>query len=217
MPNPQSAIRKPQSPPRFGLFGGSFDPVHLGHLMLANCCRQQATLDQIWFVPAAQQPLKPQGPQAADQHRLAMLQLACADDGAYAVSEIELRRGGISYTVDTLQAVRDEQPKTELFFLMGADSLADLPYWHRPAEICQLATPLVVRRAGTSEPDFEVLQGTLSTERLAEIRQSQVEMPATPISSSQIRESIAKGDPWREFVPAPVADYIQQHGLYGAR
>ena len=216
MTNPQSAIHNPNSPKRLGIFGGSFDPVHQGHLVLAESCRKQAALDQVWFIPAAHQPLKPQGPQATSTQRLVMLQLACAVHEAFRISDIELRRGGVSYTVDTLQAVHDEQTGAELFFLMGADSLADLPQWHLPADICQLATPLVVHREGSSEPDFEVLRNLVSPERLATIHASQVEMPETPISSSQIRAAVAKGDKWQELVPPAVAQYIEQQGLYGA-
>ena len=209
----------PQPPRRFmrlGIFGGSFDPIHRGHLGLAACCQQQAELDQVWFVPAAQQPLKPAGAQAADIHRLGMLERACGQQMAFKISDIEIHRGGISYTIDTLQAIQADRPEVQLFFLMGADSLTDLPNWHCPAEICQLATPLVVRRAGTREPSFDVLNEIVSKERLAQIRDSQVEMPATPISSSRIRDLISSGGEWQELVPPSVADYITLHGLYGA-
>jgi len=183
---------------RLGIFGGSFDPVHRGHLVLADCCLEQAQLDAIWFVPAAEQPLKPQGPRASAAHRLAMLERALASRDEFQVSTIELERGGVSYTVDTLEAIHDQQPSAELFFLMGADSLAELPRWHRAAEVCQLATPLIVRRAGAEvPPDF-----------------LQVEMPATPVSSSQIRELIAEGKSWKELVPPAIAEYINKHNLY---
>ena len=100
---------------------------------------------------------------------------------------------------------------------MGADSLADLPHWHRPEDICRLATPLVVHRAETPEPDFEVLRTLVDEQRLEAIRNQQVEMPPTPISSSQIRALIASGQPWQEFVPTQVADYIDEHLLYVER
>lgn len=199
---------------RLGLFGGSFDPIHKGHLLLSDCCCTQAGLDAVWFVPTAQQPLKPAGPQASNVHRLAMLQLVCADNPRFKVSTIEVDRGGISYSVDTLKAIHAEQPDTELFFLMGADSLAELPMWHRPADICRLATLLVVHRAETAEPDFEVIRPLVSGERFEQIRQHVVEMPPTPISSSKIRELIATGGDWQPFVPPSVAGYIQQHQLY---
>ena len=197
-----------------GLFGGSFDPVHNGHLLLAECCAEQAQLDEVWFVPAANQPLKPVGPVASDEHRQEMLRLALAERAEFNISEIELSRGGVSYTVDTLRAVQAECPAAKLYFLMGADSLADFPHWHQPEEICQLATPLVVCRAGSPPPDFGVLDGIISTERRQQIEQSQVEMPATPISSSEIRELIATGSEWKSMVPAEVAEFIGAERIY---
>jgi len=199
---------------RLGIFGGSFDPVHLGHLLLADCCLAQTELDEVWFVPIAHQPLKPAGPQASNEHRLAMLQHACAPRSMFKIKTIELDRGGVSYSIDTLEAIRNEHPDAELFFLMGADSLADLPKWHRPTDICRLATPLVVHRAEALEPDFEMLRPLFSTDRLDEIRQHLVEMPPTPISSSKIRTLIAKGGDWQQYVPSKVAEYIFEHQLY---
>jgi len=200
---------------RLGIFGGSFDPVHLGHLLLAESCCDQAELDEVWFVPNAYQPFKPSGPQTDNTHRLAMLRLACANHTAFKISTIELDRGGISYSFDTLEGIQAKQPEAELFFLMGADSLADFPTWHRPDAICQLATPLVVHRAQTPAPNYEALRPLLSQERFDQIRQHKIEMPLTSISSSQIRALIDSGGAWQTFVPARVADYIEQHQIYG--
>jgi nicotinate-nucleotide adenylyltransferase len=199
---------------RLGIFGGSFDPVHRGHLVLAQSCAEQADLDEVWFVPAAHQPLKPTGPRASNDDRLAMLRLAQDGRPRFEVSDLEIERGGVSYTVDTLARVRSQHPQAELFFLMGADSLADLPDWHRPEEICALATLLVVRRAGEAEPNFEALAQLVSAERLEQFRERQIEMPETPISSSQVRKLIAANGEWDELVPPTVADYIRQHSLY---
>jgi len=202
---------------RLGIFGGSFDPVHLAHLRLAECCCAQVELDEIWFVPTAHQPLKPEGPEASNVDRLAMLVLACADHPTFKVSRVELDRGGVSYSIDTLEAVRAEQATAELFFMMGADALADFPAWHRPADICRLATPLVVRRGETVEPSYEVLRGFVSTERLDQIHQQQVEMPPMPISSSQIRALIATDGDWQALLPSSVADYILEHRPYASK
>ena len=202
---------------RLGIFGGSFDPVHNGHMLLADCCLSQAALDEIWFVPTAHQPLKPAGPVASNAHRLAMLQHACADQAAFKISRIEIDRGGVSYSIDTLEGIHAELPEAELFFLMGADSLADLPEWHRPGDICRLATPLVVHRAETARPDLRVLHEFVSADRLQQIREYQIEMPPTAISSSEIRELIASGGEWQEFVPPGVANYIREHQLYASR
>lgn len=199
---------------RLGIFGGSFDPVHSGHLLLAQCCAEQARLDEVWLVPAAHQPLKPSGPRASDRHRLAMLQHACESHSKFKVSTLEIDRGGVSYSVDTLAAIDEQLPEATLFFLLGADALAELGKWHRPEEICRLAIPLVVHRAGEPAPNFEALREFVSAERYEEIVQHQIEMPPTPISSSEIRRRIAAGDDWQSLVPANVAEYIERHELY---
>ncbi len=199
---------------RIGLFGGSFDPIHRGHLLLADCCWRQARLDRVDFVPTAQQPLKPRGPVASEADRLAMLRLAIEGRPEFALSLVEIERGGVSYTVETLRQLRRETPDAEFFFLMGADSLADFPTWREPAAICELATPLVVRRAETPPPDFAALGAFVSAERLAAIRAHEVEMPATPISSSSVRRLVAEGGEWQTLVPAAVARYIEERGLY---
>jgi nicotinate-nucleotide adenylyltransferase len=199
---------------RIGLFGGSFDPVHQGHLLLADCCWRQAGLDRVDFVPTAQQPLKPRGPVASEADRLAMLRLAIAGRPEFVLSLVEMERGGVSYTVDTLRQLRVEAPDAEIFFLMGADSLNDFPAWREPGAICELATPLVVHRAGATEPNFEALAPLVSADRLTEIRRVEVEMPATPISSSEIRRLIAEGGEWQALCPAGVAEYIAKRGLY---
>ncbi len=127
---------------------------------------------------------------------------------------MEIDRGGVSYTVDTLRQLRDERPEADLFFMMGADALHDLPTWYQPAEICRLATPLVVARAGEPTPDFEVLLEVCSPERMAEIRALQVTMPETPIASSTIRRMIASGEDASGMVPMAVLDYVLKAGLY---
>ncbi len=199
---------------RLGIFGGSFDPVHRGHLVLAESCRQQAQLDRVWFIPAAQQPFKPQGPRARVEERVAMLELALTDYPNFEISRIELERGGTSYTVDTLTTVATLHPTAKLFLLMGADSLTDFPHWKNPPKICRLATPLVVNRAGESAPNFTPLAEIISADRLAEIQAHQVEMPPLEISSSEIRQLIAADGAWEEFVPVSVATYIRDHRLY---
>ncbi len=210
---PHSEICNPHSL-RLGIFGGSFDPVHRGHLLLANCCLEQASLDAVWFVPAAEQPLKPHGPRAGAAHRLAMLRLATENRPEFSVSTIEIDRGGVSYTADTLEAIGKQEPSAELFFLMGADSLAELPKWHRATDICRLALPLIVRRAGSPPPDLDALQPIASTDQILRIQKNQVNMPGMAVSSSQIRQRIATGSDWNKLVTPAVADYLSKHRLY---
>lgn len=199
---------------RLGVFGGSFDPVHVGHLVLAETCRDLAGLDQIWFLPAAMAPHKQTQDATPAKHRLAMLELALAGHSAMIVSALETERGGVSYTVDTLHEIRRRKPDSELFLLMGADSLPELPSWHRAAEICELALPLVVRRPGAAEPDFGVLAELVGAERLDEIRSQQIESPPIGVSSSDIRHRVLQGRSIRYCVPRAVEKYIEANGLY---
>ncbi len=204
---------------RLGLFGGSFDPVHLGHLELARACQEQARLDEVWFLPTATQPLKKRGPVASEADRcamleLAMLELAIADETSWRMDRLEIDRGGVSYTVDTLREVDARKPDAELFFLMGADSLHDLPKWREPDAILNLATPLVVARAGEPAPHFEGLAELCSPQRIQEISEARVEMPAMAISSTEIRKRVAAGESLVRMVPSSVADFIAQRRIY---
>ncbi|MBX3424619.1 MAG: nicotinate-nucleotide adenylyltransferase [Pirellulales bacterium] len=201
---------------RLGIFGGSFDPVHHGHLRLAACCADQGRLDRVLFVPVAAQPLKPIGPVASAAERAAMVATAIAVDPRFELSTLEIERGGASYTIDTLATLADRLPDAELFLLMGADALADLPRWRDPVRLCELATPLVVARAGEPPVDFSVVAPYVGSKRLAEIKRALVEMPPAPIASREIRRRIAAGESWRETVPDSVAEYIAERGLYGA-
>lgn len=199
---------------RLGLFGGSFDPVHFGHLLLAESAREQCRLDRILFLPAAVPPHKQGQPAAAVRRRIEMLQLAIGGHEAFAVSDIEAQRGGISYTIDTLRYFRQDDPEADLFFLMGADMLHDLPNWREAEEVCRLAIPVVVRRPATPEPDFSVLRGVTTSDRIELFREHQVEMPQIGISSTEIRRRIAAGCSIRYWTPRAVEKFIQTHGLY---
>jgi nicotinate-nucleotide adenylyltransferase len=199
---------------RLGLYGGSFDPVHYGHLLLAECCRETLRLDEIWLIPAAVPPHKQARTLARAKHRLEMLELALAGHEQIRTSRLEIDRGGVSYTVQTLADVQVLQPEAKLFLLMGADSLRDLPTWRDPARICELSLPAVVRRGGTPEPDFGVLAPLVTSQRLAEIRAAQVEMPLIELSSTDLRERAAAGKSLRYRMPRAVEKYIETHQLY---
>jgi nicotinate-nucleotide adenylyltransferase len=199
---------------RLGLFGGSFDPVHCAHLLLAECCREQQRLDRVLFLPAAVPPHKQGHELTSAAARLEMLELALAGNETLAVSRFEIEQGGVSYTVDTLRHFRQQDPQAELFFLLGADMLNDLPHWREAAEVCRLATPLVVRRAGVEEPDFRCLGAIAAPGRIEVIRQHQVEMPQFEISSSQLRQRVAERKSIRYRTPRAVERYIETHGLY---
>jgi nicotinate-nucleotide adenylyltransferase len=199
---------------RLALLGGTFDPVHYGHLLLAECCREQCRLDQVWFLPAAVPPHKQDQRCAPAAARIEMLELAIAGHQAFAVCRYEADRGGINYTVDTLTHLRQEDPTRELFFLLGADMLRDLPKWRQPQRICELALPVAVRRSGQPPLDFECLAAIASAERREEIRRYQVEMPEIGISATEIRRRVQAGLSIRFRTPRAVEQYIETQGLY---
>lgn len=199
---------------RLGIFGGTFDPVHYGHLLLAETAREQCRLDQVWFVPAAVPPHKQQRTITEADHRVEMLKLALAGDEAFQVSTCELDRGGVSFTVDTLAELVQADPARELYLILGADSLADLPHWREPRRICELATLIVAHRAGSATPNLDCLGELVSAERRAQFDQYQIEMPRVDLSSSDIRARVAMGRSIRYRTPRAVEKYIETAGLY---
>jgi nicotinate-nucleotide adenylyltransferase len=194
---------------QLGLFGGTFDPVHLGHLVLAEQCREACELDRLWFVVAGEPPHKPGG-RTAVRHRLEMVRIATAGHPKFLVSEIEATRPGPHYSVETLESVHRQSPDEDLFFLIGADSLAELVTWRQPARIAQLATIVVVNRPGIEEsppqslPDFGPSAHRLLT----------VTIPAIGISSTDLRQRLAEGRSIRYLVPRGVEAYIEANALY---
>jgi nicotinate-nucleotide adenylyltransferase len=194
-----------------GIFGGTFDPVHLGHLILAETVREECGLDELWFMPARLPPHKQSSRISPPQARIEMLELAIAGHENFRVSDLEIQRESLSFTVETLRELRRDRPDVELSLLIGADSLADFPTWKEPEEILKLARVIAVNR-GREPAD---LKGTL--ERLdgntAE-RFQIVSMPAIDLSASEIRNRCAAGKSIRYRVPRPVELYIRQHGLY---
>jgi nicotinate-nucleotide adenylyltransferase len=194
---------------RIALFGGTFDPVHYGHLRLAEEAREAANLERVLFVPANASPFRLQEPLSAPHHRLQMLRLATADNPVFEVSELEIQRGGVSYTIDTVVAIRNQYPEATLFLIMGADALQGFMQWRSPDAIVQECSLLVGVR-----PTHE-LQAIL--ERLPEtIRQraQPVAMPLLDISAHTIRRRVRAGRSIRYLTPPDVIKYIQQHRLY---
>ena len=194
---------------RLGLFGGTFDPIHLGHLVLAEQCREACGLDRVWFVVAGAPPHKP-GDRTAVAHRLEMARIAVAGHPAFEISEIETGRPGPHYSFETLEAIHRDRPGDELFFLIGADSLADLPTWRQPERIAQLATIVVANRPGIDPaatanlPDFGPDAEPLTA----------VPIPPIGIASSDIRRRLAEGRSIRYMVPRGVEAYIGAQAIY---
>ena len=194
---------------RLGLFGGTFDPIHVGHLILAEQCREVCGLDRVWFVVAGEPPHK-RGDRTAVAHRLEMARIAVAGHSAFAVSEIEATRPGPHYSVETLESVRSERPNDELFFLIGADSLSDLPNWRDPGRIAELATIVVVNRPGIEEIDPTKLPSFGPGSRAI----VPVTIPAVGIASTDLRLRVREGRSIRFMVPRGVQAYIEAQGLY---
>ena len=199
---------------RIGVFGGSFDPIHLGHLILAENCREQANLDQVLFMPCAMSPHKLDGAHGTDRQRLEMLDLAIGGHREFIRSDMEIKRGGVSYTVDTLRELETAQPENEWFFLMGADSLESFSTWREPGEILKLAKPIVVSRPGSEPVDLGLLEGVSSAQYVESIRELSVESPLIDISSSNIRERVASSQSIRFLVPRSIEQYIVTQKLY---
>jgi len=198
---------------RIGIYGGTFDPIHFGHLLLAESCREQIPLDKVFFVPAGKPPHKRESVATPAVDRLAMLELAIFGEQAFAACRYEIDREEVSYTVDTVRWFRESWPEAELFLLMGADMWYDLPHWRAPQEICRLATPVAVCRPGVPEPNPDCLLSLLPQDQPGR-KVLRVEMPAIGISSSEIRARIAAGRSIRFRVPRAVEAYIAMHRLY---
>lgn len=201
---------------RIGIFGGSFDPVHVGHLWISEAATEQLELDALHWVPSATQPLKPGGPVASDQHRLDMLRLSIAGRERHFLDDREIRRDGVSYTVDTVKEFKEEFPGAELFLVIGSDSLASMQRWHLPSELLSIVTLSVVQRGGEEEIDFDVLSELVDQSRLTLFRRSTIRMPVIEISSGEIRERVGQGRGIRHRVPRAVEALIGADRVYNA-
>ena len=195
---------------RIGVLGGTFDPIHNGHLAIARELRQALGLDRIIWVPAGRPPHKEGQIVSNDAERLAMLQLALAGSETDTISRADLDRGGPSYTADLLEILAQEHAPASLVFLMGEDSLRDFPTWHDPERILRHADLAVAARPGI-DVDLASIARELPALRG---RVHLVPTEEVPISSSDIRRRVRDGEPIAGLVPPEVADYIARHGLY---
>lgn len=196
---------------RIGIYGGTFDPVHFGHLLAAEQCREQCSLDEVWFVPAATPPHKTTKDISPGENRAEMLELAIAGHSHFRVDRRELDREGYSYTVDTLTDIHDFAPSHELFLLLGGDSIVDFENWREPVKILQFATLVGVNRgrAPLDLTSFRRRFGEAGEQRLLCI-----EMPAMDVSATDIRKRVREGRSIRFMTPRSVEEYINEHGLY---
>jgi nicotinate-nucleotide adenylyltransferase len=201
---------------RVGVFGGTFDPVHVGHLVLAEQCREQGRLDEVWFVPSARPPHKRDRPLTPFGQRAEMLALAIAGNPAFRVDPSEKDRPGPSFTVDTLADFRQRHPDCAFFLLIGSDTLKDLPTWKEPARVVEQATLLVVARPGHPVLSAEQLRAALDLPEEMPVRLRHVEAPLIDVASRELRERAAGGRSLRYLVPRAVECYIADKHLYAA-
>ncbi|MCU0713943.1 MAG: nicotinate (nicotinamide) nucleotide adenylyltransferase [Pirellula sp.] len=203
---------------KIGIFGGSFDPIHNAHLILAECAREQLGLDQVRFVPAKISPLKQDRLPIDDKHRVEMVRLAINGNSHFAIDTRELDRGGISYTIDTLTAMKTEFPEAEFWLLMGADSLADFKKWKSPSQLLELCRLGVMVRPDNNgviqDLDWSETQSLLPSSLKDRAAGCAIPAPILQISSSDLRLRCREERSIRYQVPASVEAYIRQHGLY---
>ncbi len=204
-------VDAPAESVRVGVYGGTFDPIHIAHLAIAEEVRWALALQQVRFVPAALQPLKGAPPGATPAQRLAMIRLACADNPAFVPDDLELRRPPPSYTVETLEHLRARSGLgVELWFIVGADAACDLPRWRRVADLVTLARLAIVERPGHTFDPIAFEQAVPA----AAGRYRLLDGPRLDLSSTEIRRRVATGRPVRYLVPEAVRQYIVDQGLY---
>jgi nicotinate-nucleotide adenylyltransferase len=201
---------------RIGVFGGTFDPVHLGHLILAEQCRSQAPLDEVWFLPSAHPPHKPGAGVTRFDQRCDMVELAVAGHPSFRVERLEKELKAPSYTAETLTELRRRHPGHEFFLLMGSDGLPDLPGWHEPRRVIEQASLVVVPRPGVMLWTAERLAAALGVDASA-VRLRFVACPMIEIASRELRRAIADGMSVRYLVPRAVEEYIRDRKLYDNR
>jgi nicotinate-nucleotide adenylyltransferase len=188
---------------RIGLYGGSFDPVHLGHLLVAQAAREETPLDRVVFIPAAQSPFKPERKLSPDLVRLRMLRLALANQAGCEIDSQELERGGVSYTIDTVRGYARRHPGAELFYIIGADHVSQLPKWREAIELGSTLQFLVIPRPGQIETTFP-----------PGFRGRHLNGFPLALSASQVRQRVKEGRPVDLLVGPVVAEAIHHNGLY---
>lgn len=199
---------------RIGVFGGAFDPIHYGHLILAEESREQARLDQVWFIPAPRHPFKIETTEAPYEDRVAMLHTAIDSNAAFRINEIEKDRPGLSYTADTLAELGRLHPGNELFLLVGSDTLPDFPRWHDPKRIVRTAALVVRERPGHPVIPEATLHDAIGLPADEKLRMQVISVPLIDLSSRDIRRRVGKGRSIRYMLPPEVEAYIARHQLY---
>ena len=193
-----------------GIFGGTFDPPHIGHLVIADQAFTQLKLDEVWFMPVGQPPHKVGNHISEPRHRLAMVKLAIAGHAGFKLSRVDVDRPAPHYSVTALEILEAKHPQHDWCFIMGADSLSDLPHWHEPRRLIALATLVVAGRPGV-QPDTTELEHEIPG---LSPRVRWVDAPLFDLSSTQLRQMAYGGQSLKYLVPDAVADYVREHALY---
>ena len=201
---------------RIGIFGGTFDPVHLGHLILAEQAREQGRLDEVWFVPAPRPPQKDGRSITRFDVRVEMLELAIAGHPAFRVDPLERDRTGPSFTVDTLIELHRRTPEHTYSLIIGGDSLADLPFWRDPRGIVSRAELLVMARPGSPPIDEGEFRRALALTEADELRLRVIDAPLIDIASRDIRRRVAEGRSVRYLLPRAIEVFVAERRLYAA-
>jgi len=198
---------------KVGIMGGTFDPIHIGHLILAESAYDQLKLEKVLFMPAGNPPHKiSRSGCASNEERTEMVRLAIASNPHFELSLLEMNENGYSYTYRTLEKLKKEHPDTEYYFILGADSLFDFDGWKEPQRICDACTPVVATRDNTPDADLDRQIEHIAQTYRTEIRK--LEFLNLDVSSHQIREWVAGGRTIRYYVPDAVSAYIAEHGVY---
>jgi nicotinate-nucleotide adenylyltransferase len=203
---------------KIALFGGTFDPVHLGHTTVAEDAARRIGAEKIIFIPAKRSPLKGFLPKANDKHRLKMITLAIAEKKTFKVSGCELKKPAPSYTLETVRQFQAEYGGgTLIHWLIGADSIDDLTYWHEIVELIDTCILTTMYRAGSAPPDFTKFAPQWGPQRVEKLQQNIIQTPLIDISSTEIRDRLASGLDVTDMLKPSVAEYILKHGLYGSK
>jgi len=197
------------------LFGGTFDPIHLGHTSVAGAASELIGAEKTIFIPAKRSPLKESLPRAADNHRLKMIELAITDNKNFQVSDYELNKPEPTFTYQTVSHFQKEfGGEISIYWLVGVDSIDELPLWYRISDLLDICNLSVMYRAGFPKPDFSGFEGLLDRRHIEKLQKNVIETPLIDISSTKIREKLAAGLDVADMLTPAVADYIRKHHLY---
>lgn len=203
---------------KIALFGGTFDPVHLGHTTVAEDAVEHIGAEKIIFIPAKRSPLKGFLPKANDEHRLEMITLAIAEQERFEVSDYELKKASPSYTLETVRQFQGKYGNdTLIHWLIGADSVNDLEYWYQIIELIDVCAVTTMSRGGCAPPDFTKYESLWGHDRVEKLQQNIIQTTLIEISSTEVRNRLAAGMDVTDMLAPSVSEYIREHGLYESK